>query len=154
MEWKSAFVFVLLFVGGMFAEWARAGWRAKRKNRAQPQTDIERRQKSDSFQRETLLDLQNTLHHCMHLATTGYIVDRSTNQWKSNQTEGLSQEFRAALAKADLLSTRVLDDQLRQQVEDLIQFIDGIGFATTSDESSRALRGPPTFTTCVAATLG
>lgn len=90
----------------------------------QEKLNDERRERARTFQRQTLLDLQEAIHDALRLVNRGYIEDyqanRSTKAWGKNMlSEEVNEGIRLAQRRVAMLVERVADDELRMQIKTL-----------------------------------
>jgi len=81
-----------------------------------------RDEKNRAFQRETLLDLQAAVSEMFRLIARAHLQDRKAfrdgTAWGRNMLdEDLDADMGAAFRKVSLLTARVVDDQLREEVK-------------------------------------
>lgn len=85
----------------------------------------ERAERSRSFQRDTLLDLQDAIHDALRLTTQGYILDRDAHlagaEWGSNMlNDPLDENLRLVQRRVAILNERHSDDELRGTIKALM----------------------------------
>lgn len=85
---------------------------------------IERQERAYSFQRDTILALQEALHDVMRLVHRAHFEDRQSLlagiPWdQAKLTDALDEEIRQAIRKVALLVERIADGDLRGQVKNL-----------------------------------
>jgi len=82
-------------------------------------------ERASSFQRQTLLDLQEALHDALRLTTQAHIQDRDSHlggtTWGSNMlNEPLNEDLRLAQRRVAILNERISDENLRTKVRELM----------------------------------
>lgn len=82
----------------------------------------ERADRANTFQIQTLVELQNEIHENLRLTTQAYIQDRDAHisgiEWGQNMLqEPLNEDLRLVQSKVAILSERVSDDQLRVEIK-------------------------------------
>lgn len=85
----------------------------------------ERVERASSFQRQTLLELQEAIHDALRLLNRAHIEDRAahraTNEWGNNMlSEEVNEGIRLAQRRVSILVERVTDDDLRTKVKTLM----------------------------------
>ena len=85
----------------------------------------ERLEVASAFQRQTLIDVQESIHDALRLVHRVYFEDyqayRTTQQWESSLLPAaLSEELRLAMRKVSILVERIADDPLRSQIKTLM----------------------------------
>ena len=88
-------------------------------------TREERAERANAFQRQTLLDLQESIHDAIRLVHRAHIEDclahRETKKWGTNNlTTEVNEGIRLAQRKVSLLVERVSDDPLRAEIKTLM----------------------------------
>lgn len=95
----------------------------------QQQADsLERIERARSFQRETLLEVQQTIHDLMRSYTRMHIEDmvafKQNNEWgQVIFSEEVNEGLRATNEKLAVLRVRVSDDEVRESIK---KFVDSI----------------------------
>ena len=115
---------------------------------------LERQEKSRAFQRETLLELQNSLHDAIRLTSLVHLEDAkahaSGSPWgKTYLPNDLAEEVRLSKRRVMLFVERVADDSVRKLIKDVMTDANAIGFTTTREES-RSLLDQLTFKSVIA----
>ena len=120
-EWLPAVTLAAGAAGTFAAQLLRERFTSGRDREARR---AEREVARDAFQRETLLELQDAMLRVVRTTTLLRINHRTV--YASNGTyareadpPGMSEEFREAVAIAARLRQRVLDDDLRQRMQDV-----------------------------------
>lgn len=123
-----------------------AAWLAAYNSSRREHTKLEedRAERARSFQRQTLIDLQDALHDAMRLVHRIHIEDqrhhRNGQSWGKNLIDSnLDEEMRVENRKIAILIERVADDSLRKQLKQLMQKITQVLFAESEQEASSAL---------------
>lgn len=85
----------------------------------------ERAQQASSFQRQTLLELQEAIHDALRLVSQAHIEDReahrATKEWGKNMlSDEVNEGIRLAQRRVAILVERVSDDDLRAKVKALM----------------------------------
>lgn len=99
---------------------ARSSFELQRKKSAE-----DRAERASSFQRQTLLEVQEAIHDALRLASRAHHEDlkayRATKEWGKNMLpDELSEGVRLAQRRVAILVERVADDQLRAAVKRLM----------------------------------
>lgn len=86
----------------------------------------ERSERANSFQRQTLIDLQEAIHDALRLVSRAHDEDReayrATKEWRKNMlSEEVNEGSRLAMRRVAILVARVADDDLRGKVKVLMQ---------------------------------
>lgn len=97
---------------------------------------LDRAEKQRSFQRETLLELQDALHDLMRLITQGYLEDsaafRASGTWgKALLSEEVNEGQRLARRRVLILIERVADDPLRNDLKGLNESLTKVSFGSS-----------------------
>lgn len=103
-------------------------------------TQEERAERHRSFQRETLVDLQDTLHKLHRVAARGYFADlksfRDTGEWASGLWDDeLSESHRLHLSQVMLLTSRISNDELRTRVKESTELLTMVALARTKERA-------------------
>jgi hypothetical protein len=93
-----------------------------------------------AFQRETLLNLQDTLYETMRLIGQIHLEDthnyKKTGIWgKSKFSEDINENFMLSMRKISILKERISNNQLRLNLDDLHQNLNKPFFAKSEEES-------------------
>jgi hypothetical protein len=102
-----------------------------------------RQDKLNSFQHQTLLELQETLMDLTRKTSQIHFQDmlayKKTGKWQKQMfEEGLSEGFRLAVARFTLLSVRVHDDSIRELAENVKIFATKVTLCASQDDSLSA----------------
>jgi hypothetical protein len=104
----------------------------------------ERTERSDSFQVQTLVTLQDTMHEYLRLVTRAFIEDHKSQQ--DGHTWGkqyLSPEVNDGLAthlrKLAILIERVSNEQVRMELKAVVQATTEVSFAESEQDARRRL---------------
>ena len=102
---------------------------------------VERAERANAFQRQTLLDLQDAIHDALRLVHSAHFEDlkaHSVNkEWgRSMLSEEVNEGFRVAHRRVSILVERVADDGLRTEVRRLMNATANVPFSG-SEEASR-----------------
>jgi hypothetical protein len=102
--------------------------------------DAEQIERSNNFQRQTLLDLQEALHDALRLTTQAHIRDREAHQegadWGRNQLgESIDESLRLAFRRVAILIERVAHDELRTQIKSLMSLANAVLLARGEQEA-------------------
>lgn len=84
----------------------------------------EREERFRQFQRDNFFELQNKLTHGMRLVSNAYVEDlknyKATNDWiSSNLSSELNNEIADCFREVSILTERVDDDKLRDEIAQL-----------------------------------
>lgn len=109
---------------------------------------LKRNELSRAFQRETLLNLQDTLYETMRLIGQIHLEDTSnykkTGTWgKSGVSEEVNEKFMLSMRKISILKERISDNKLRLNLDDLHQDLNKPLFAKSENESSILFQNIP-----------
>jgi hypothetical protein len=101
---------------------------------------IERQERSNSFQRDTILGLQEALHDVMRLVHRAHFEDRLSLlkgvPWQEGKlSEELDESIREAIRKVALLVERIASQDLRGQVKNLTMAAYQSLFASDENEA-------------------
>ena len=102
---------------------------------------LKRNELSRAFQRETLLNLQDTLYETMRLIGQMHLEDtnnyKKTGIWgKSQFSEDINEKFMLSMRKISILKERISNNQLRLNLDDLHEDLNKPFFAKSENESS------------------
>ncbi len=102
---------------------------------------VERAERANAFQRQTLLDLQDAIHDALRLVHRAHIEDlkahRANKEWgRSMLSEEVNEGVRVANRRVSILVERVADDGLRTEVRRLMGAATDVLFSG-SEEASR-----------------
>lgn len=102
----------------------------------------ERQEYFNAFQRETLLELQETIHDAMRLANRAYIEDcesfHAGTAWHhARLSNELDESIRLTMRKVVILRERVADDSVRQKVKALMK-ITSLAILAKSEQETRS----------------
>ena len=100
----------------------------------------ERAQQASSFQRQTLLELQEAIHDALRLVSQAHIEDReahrATKEWGKNMlSDEVNEGIRLAQRRVAILVERVSDDDLRAKVKALMASTAPLLLARNEQES-------------------
>jgi hypothetical protein len=102
-------------------------------------------ERAHSFQRETLLDLQEALHEWIRLITRAYFEDLQaftiSKEWGKNcLSEDVDEKSMLAQRKVSILIERLSDDTLRDSMKVLIKSASVILYANSREVAEQELR--------------
>ena len=102
---------------------------------------LKRNELSRAFQRETLLNLQDTLHETMRLIGQMHLEDthnyKETGIWgKSLFSEDINEGLMLSMRKISILKERISNNQLRLKLDDLHQNLNKPLSANSKEHSS------------------
>lgn len=146
-SWFPVFTLILGYLAKSLSEWLQHRRTIEREREAR---DAVRKdllfERRNTFQRQTLLELQEALKGLVRTAAQMHHNDvmtfRATGEWgKSRLPEDLSDSFRLANANTSALAVRIRDEQVRTQVRDLKSNTSGVAMARDKDSSNQALFG-------------
>ena len=105
---------------------------------------LKRNELSRVFQRETLLNLQDTLHETMRLIGQMHLEDthnyKETGIWgKSLFSEDINEGLMLSMRKISILKERISNNQLRLNLDDLHKDLCKPSFVKSKSESSKLL---------------
>jgi hypothetical protein len=105
--------------------------------------DLDRAERSRGFQRETLLNTQDTLQDLMRLMARAHMADRDAHrengQWGRNMLgDELSESTLLANRKMTAFVERITDDALRATVKNLHKQISQVGSSNSIEQAARA----------------
>jgi hypothetical protein len=103
---------------------------------------IEREERRRSFQRDTLIELQDTLHDLYRMVTRAFLEDealfRQRGTWGTHPlSEAVSDGERILRRRLIILVGRVADDELRGEINAASEALTGITMARTHEEATR-----------------
>lgn len=112
----------------------------------QEKTVEERAELARSFQRQTLLDLQEAIHDALRLLTRAYLEDcdaqsESTEWGRGMLSEEVNEGVRLAQRRVSILIERVADTDLRTQVKVLMSQVPKVLLSRREDEARHYLHG-------------
>ncbi|NJC49997.1 UNVERIFIED_ORG: hypothetical protein GGR78_003291 [Xanthomonas campestris] len=101
---------------------------------------IERIERARTFQRETLLELQNSFHDAIRATTVAHLADikaaREGGAWGRNLLpDSLSEDVRLANRRVTLFVERVADDSVRFTVKRVMAELSAIWLCSSREES-------------------
>lgn len=104
----------------------------------------ERQERANAFQRDTLLEMQQSAHDVLRLVHRAYIEDyKSLHEgipWqKAMLSDDLSESVRLALSKVSILVERIADDEVRLQVKTLMSIANQAMLARSESEAREHL---------------
>lgn len=104
----------------------------------------ERRERHRSFQRETMLQLQDALHDAIRLIAKVHTEDKQafseTGKWGKNLLgDELSEGLRLANRKVMLLVERIADDSVRADVKNTMEMATNVTFCESQEQSEALL---------------
>jgi hypothetical protein len=143
--WFPVFTLILGYLTKSGSDWLqhRRTLQRDRETRDATKRDqiFERR---TTFQRQTLLDLQETLMQLARTSGAMYHYDmmsyRKSQEWqKALFPDELSENNRLAVARTSMLSVRVRDASVREMVEAFKKEASAIGQSANPDEAQGAL---------------
>lgn len=97
-----------------------------------------------SFQRQTLLELQEAIHDALRFIGRAHLEDyaaykQSGNWGTSKLSDEVNEGSRLAQRRVVILAERVTDESLRKEVKNLMGIATQALFATTKDEADDVL---------------
>ncbi len=100
----------------------------------------DRDERANAFQRQTLLDLQESIHDAIRLVHRAHIEDsaahRESKQWGANNlTDAVNEGIRLAQRKVSILVERVADDSLRSEIKALMSTTTQVLFASSERQA-------------------
>ena len=106
-------------------------------------SSLEREEKARSFQRETLIELQDSVHDLLRASALAYQADltafRDSGTWGKNLLgEELNTRVHLAGRRALLLTERVADDGLRDHIDSLRNLLTTVQMSRDSNAAQRA----------------
>ena len=107
---------------------------------------LERMERAREFQRNNLLELQDSLSQNMRLIARAHLEDvesyrKSSTGGRSNLlSEELNQELMLSSRKVSLLTERIADNSLRDNLKDLKQNMTDVLMAKSETESRELIR--------------
>jgi hypothetical protein len=104
----------------------------------------ERQERASAFQKDTLFEIQQSLHDTLRLVHRAYIEDykafcNGTPWSKATLSDELSESTRLAASKMSILVERITDDELRLQVKTLMKIAHQATLATDETEATEQL---------------
>jgi hypothetical protein len=121
-------------------------WLAGRSSQALQQESAreERAERANSFQRQTLLELQEAIHDALRLIHRAHIEDRQARQsdqvWGRNVlSEEVDEGIRLAQRRVSILVERLESDDLRLQVKSLMSAATRVLLASNQNEANHLL---------------
>jgi hypothetical protein len=144
--WFPVLTLLLGYATKSASEWVqhrRTTQRDREAREAAQQDQLSERRAS--FQRQTLLDLQEAMMQLVRMAGAVHHQDvmayRKTGKWQKQLFgEELSESARLAAARSSMLSVRVRDDSIRALVGKVKSDANDAGMCATEEESQVALR--------------
>lgn len=120
---------------------------------------VEQLERSNAFQRQTLIDLQDAIHDSMRLVHRGFLEDKHSQSqggaWgKALLPETLDENLRIASRRVAILVERVSNDTLREQLKQLMQVSTQVLLAVSEQEASSKLEKLGTNATQVLEVVG
>ena len=112
----------------------------------QDAASLERKEQAREFQRQNLIELQESLFNCMRLTGKAHLEDlesfrKSTNDGRSSLlTEELSQELMMSNRQIAILTERVADQKLRNSIQELRKNMTNVLMAKTEQGSYSELQ--------------
>ena len=102
-------------------------------------------ERHDLFQRQTLLDLQDSLAQSARAAGASHVEDvtayRTTGRWQKQPLPAdLDNNFRVSQVQTSLLAARVADDDIRHQVKEFRSRVTAVALSLDEPSSDHALR--------------
>lgn len=130
-SWVAVVGPVTTLLGGLGGYWLAGRNEEARDQRATARESADRREAlaerleedRHNFQRDTLLELQDELQRLARVTTKINLQDQKTLKERGQMyllPEGLSDEAFQVTVSVQRLRTRVLDDELRQRIEDFV----------------------------------
>jgi hypothetical protein len=91
-------------------------------------SSLEQLEKDRSFQRDTLLELQDALHDVARMSARLYFEDvalyKKSNEWgKSYSSNDVNEGLMLANRRMSILIARVADNQLRSELKEIMKII-------------------------------
>ena len=108
--------------------------------RQREQAREDRAERSNIFQRQTLLELQGSIHDALRLVNRAYIEDcnahRTTKNWTVNMlTDEVNEGIRLAHRSVAILVERVSEGALRTEVKTLMSSVTSVLLARSEREA-------------------
>ncbi len=122
--------------------------------------DEERQDRRETFQRETLLALQDATRRVARATGAIHHLDvvhhRTSEEPFARQQTGdeWNQKHNEAMSDLQMLKVRVMDENLRHLIDDLVNSISGVLFAPSENEASAALQEGIAISTAVHERIG
>ena len=144
--WLPIATLVLGYILKSIADVVQHKWTLEKDREARTATRQDKQfERRNTFQRETLLALQETSMDLARMAGQMHHLDtmafRQTGKWQEQLfSEELAEGHRAAMARANLLAVRVRDDQVRQLVSDFRSCVARAGVCGSQAEGDAVLR--------------
>lgn len=106
---------------------------------------LEREEQHKSFQRTTLLELQDALHDLLRLSARAYLDYESafakTGAWAKQQlSDEVDEGIRLGIRRVVILKERVSDEALRSDLKQFIDLLGDLFFARTREDAERLFR--------------
>ncbi|MFH2134628.1 MAG: hypothetical protein ABII81_05545 [Pseudomonadota bacterium] len=119
----------------------------------------ERKERSNAFQRQTLLELQDSMHDALRLVYKAFHEDllssRSGTKWGSTiLSDELNESSRAANQKVAILIERVSNDSLRKEVKKFMAIATKALLASSETEARTILEGSYAYSNSVFELIG
>lgn len=119
----------------------------------------ERKERSNVFQRQTLLELQDSMHDALRLIHKAFHEDllssRSGAEWgRTLLSDELNESSRAANQKVAILIERVSNDALRKEVKNFMAFATKALLASSETEARTILEGSYAYANSVFELIG
>ncbi len=139
--WFPAFTLFIGYAAGWLSEWLQHRRASQRERDARLDARQDQlRERRATFQRQTLLDLQESLLQLVRSAAVMHHQDvmayRKTGNWQKQLYDNeISEDFRLAHARTTMLSVRVRDDTVRDLVNTLKSHATNSGMCATQKDS-------------------
>jgi len=121
-------------------------WLSINSNRLVQETKAkeERQERANTFQRDTLLEMQQSVHDVLRLVHRAYIEDckslhEGTPWQKAKLSDELNESVRLALSKVSILVERIADDEVRLEVKTLTSIASQAMHARSESEAREHL---------------
>jgi hypothetical protein len=142
--WLPLATLILGYVGSLVTEWVRDSRAATREARAQDQARThDRVERRNEFQRQTLLSMQEAVFDLVRsvgaLHTEDLVTHQRTGKWNELGSDEWNEKNMVANRMNAMLSARVLDDNLREQIERLRTAATRVLLARSKQESEKEM---------------
>lgn len=119
----------------------------------------ERAERASTFQRQTLLELQEAIHDALRLITRAHLEDcqshRQSGKWGTNMLpEEVNEGSRLAQRRVAILAERVANDELRNEVKAAMNLTAKVLLAKGESESQHYLDKGSSDAMCALENLG
>ena len=120
---------------------------------------LQRLERENEFQRTTLIDLQEALHHALRLIHKAYMHDvkahRAAGSWAENSLpDEVDESARLAMRRVAILVERIESDTARQRVKSLMHIATAAMLANSPGEAEAKLNEAASSATDVLEQIG